>query len=101
MAKIRTKAQLRKLRYASALTESREIPGWIDGVLRKAVHPDPDKRYGELSEFLFDLRHPNKAFQQSSAPPLVERNPLLFWQALSAVLLITVLALLLYLRVAR
>ena len=26
----------------------------------KAVHPDPYQRYEELSEFVFDLRHPNK-----------------------------------------
>ena len=30
------------------------------GRSRKAVHPDPYQRYEELSEFVFDLRHPNK-----------------------------------------
>ena len=68
---------------------------WIDGTLRKAVHPDAAKRYGELSEFMFDLRHPNRAFVDGEAKPLLERNPLLFWQALSAILSIAVLVLLL------
>ncbi len=94
VAKTRTRAQQRKLRYRSALHEAREVPAWIDGALRKAVHPDPGQRYGELSEFVFDLRQPNKAFTDSSAPPLMERDPLLFWKVLSALLSVAVLALL-------
>ena len=62
VAKTRTKSQQRKLRYSSALDDNREIPAWIDEVLRKAVHPDPYKRYEELSEFVYDLRHPNKNY---------------------------------------
>ena len=92
--KARTRSQQRKLRYKSALDDNRDIPAWIDGALRKAVHPDPNRRYGELSEFMFDLRHPSKAFLQSPPTPLIERNPLLLWQALSAILLIVILILL-------
>ena len=62
--------------------------------LRKAVHPDPNKRYAELSEFIFDLRHPNEAFLRSSSVPLIERNPLAFWKGLSFVLAAAVLGLL-------
>ncbi len=92
--KARTKAQQRKLRYKSAIDENSEIPAWIDGALRKAVHPDPYQRYDELSAFAFDLRHPNKSYLQSSSTPLMHRNPLLFWQGLVAVLLIIIAALL-------
>ena len=80
--------------YKSALDETRDIPAWIDGALKKAVHPDPSRRYAELSEFLFDLRHPNKNNLQASPRPLLERKPLLFWQGLSGILLIAVLILL-------
>ena len=80
----RTKSQQRKLKYSSALDDNREIPAWIDGALKKAVHPDPYKRYEELSEFIFDLRHPNDEFLKSSSAPLLERNPLLFWKCLSS-----------------
>ena len=59
VAKARTRSQLRKLRYRPAIDEHREIPAWIDGALRKAVHPDPYKRYDSLSEYTFDLRQPN------------------------------------------
>jgi serine/threonine protein phosphatase PrpC len=95
MAQARTRAQQRGAAYASALDSDREIPAWIDGVLRKAVHPDPRKRYEELSEFTFDLRHPNERFLRSSAAPLIERNPLLFWKGLSLLLGAALLALLL------
>jgi len=94
VAKTRTRTQQGKLRYASALDDSRAIPAWIDGTLRKAVHPDPHKRYEELSELVYDLRHPNKSFVTSPAAPLMERNPLLFWKGLSAFLAAAVLVLL-------
>jgi serine/threonine protein phosphatase PrpC len=94
MAAARTRSQQRSVAYVSALDNDREIPAWIDGTLRKAVHPDPRKRYEELSEFIFDLRHPNEAFLRSSSAPLIERNPLLFWKGLSFVLACSVLVLL-------
>jgi serine/threonine protein phosphatase PrpC/ribosomal protein L39E len=89
-ARTRTKAQQKKLRYKSALNDNRDIPGWVDGALKKAVHPDPYHRYDELSEFVFDLRHPNK-FVESAAKPLIERDPLLLWKCLSAILFVSVL----------
>ena len=55
-------------------------------VEREAVHPEPARRYDELSEFLYDLRHPNRRLVDANRAPLMERNPLLFWKALSAVL---------------
>jgi serine/threonine protein phosphatase PrpC/predicted Ser/Thr protein kinase len=94
VAKARTKARQRKLRYTPVLDDTRDIPAWIDGALRKAVAPDPYRRYAELSEFMFDLRHPNKNTSQTSPTPLIERNPLLFWQGLAGILLIVVLILL-------
>lgn len=94
MATARTRSQQRGVAYVSSLDNDREIPAWIDGTLRKAVHADPRKRYGELSEFVYDLRHPNEAFLRAGAGPLIERNPLAFWKGLSFVLAATVLALL-------
>ena len=94
MARTRTKSQQRKLKYRSALDDTSEIPAWIDGVLKKAVHPDPWKRYEALSEFLHDLRTPNADFVNAAQAPLIERNPLLFWKGLSALLVLVVVALL-------
>ena len=94
VAKARTRAQQRRLRYASALDDNREIPAWIDEVLKKALQPDPCRRYDELSEFIHDLRHPAKTFVSPTFTPLIERNPLLFWKATSLVFAIIILLLL-------
>jgi serine/threonine protein kinase len=94
VARTRTRAAQAKLQYDSVLDDEREIPAWIDGVLRKAVHPNPAKRYAELSEFLYDLRHPNSEFLSRTRPPLIERNPLVFWKTVSALLAVMVVVLL-------
>jgi serine/threonine protein phosphatase PrpC len=85
-ARVRSRSQQKKLKYKSAIDENREIPAWLDGALRRAVQPDPDKRYEELSEFVFDLRHPNAKYLAPAFTPLMERNPLLFWRCLSFIL---------------
>src|SRR5579883_23764 len=86
MARARSRAQQRAVAYQSALDGEHDIPAWIDGVLKKAVHADPAKRYQELSEFVYDLRHPSESFLSAAKAPLIERNPLLFWKGLSVVL---------------
>ena len=91
VAKARTKAAQRKLAYRSVLDDKREIPAWIDDALKKAVHPDPYKRYAELSEFIYDLWQPNRAFINKTQPPLMERNPVLFWQCISLILVVVII----------
>ena len=97
----RTRALQRKLKYRSAASEARDIPRWVDGALRKAVQTDPAARYDALSAFMFDLRHPNPAFRESTSTPLLERNPVLVWQCVSAVLALAVVTLLAMLHAAR
>jgi len=60
VAKSRTVSAQKRLKYHSVLDDEREIPRWIDYTLRKALNPNPYKRYEELSEFLYDLRYPNQ-----------------------------------------
>ncbi len=86
VSKIRTRKEQRKLRYISAQTSKSQIPDWIDGMLKKAVHPDPYKRYESLSEFIADLRTPNKKFMSGTHIPLAELNPVAMWQILSLIL---------------
>lgn len=94
VAQSRTKAAQRKLKYRSVLDENRETPAWVDEAIKKTLHPDPYKRYDALSEFVYDLRHPNKAFLSKTRPPLMERNPVVFWQSVSFILAIVVVILL-------
>lgn len=99
MARAKTRSRQRKVQYATALDESREVPPWMDAALRKAVHPDPDKRYDLLSEFVHDLRNPNRSLASAERTPLMQKNPLLFWKLSSLGLAVLVLCLL-YLQVS-
>lgn len=87
-------AQLR-LRYRPLWREDRDLPSWVDDVLRKAVHPNPARRYGELSEFLHDLRQPPPELRQRAKAPLLRRHPLRFWQTVVWVQLAMLMMLLL------
>ena len=91
VAKARTRAAQRKLRYRSLIDDERDIPLWIDEAIKQAVHPNPYSRYEELSEFMYDLRHPNPKFLRKSRPPLMERNPVQFWKGISFILFVILL----------
>lgn len=91
VARSTTKAAQRKLAYQSVLDDERTIPAWIDEAIRKAVHPNPLQRYEEISEFIFDLRQPNKSFASKYRPPLMERNPLLFWKLIAIAQLVIII----------
>ena len=94
VAKTRTRAAQHRLAYQSALSENRELPVWVDEVLKKALHPSPHKRYPALSEFMFELRAPSTEMLKRAQLPLLERDPVLFWKSVSLVLAIVVIALL-------
>ena len=84
----------KKLLYRPAIDLNSSIPEWLDAALKKSVSVRPDHRYNELSEFLYDLRHPNESLLQKDMQALMERNPLRFWQSLSVLLFLLSLYLL-------
>jgi len=90
MAQAGTRAKQARVAYTPLSTYRKDVPAWIDGALKAAVHHDPGKRQQALSEFEHDLRHPRAAFLTNGAPPMIERNPLLFWKLVSLVLAIAV-----------
>jgi serine/threonine protein kinase len=94
VARATSRAAQRRLVYQSVLDDERTIPAWIDDTIRKAVHPNPYKRYDEISEFVHDLRQPSRSFLNKSRPPLLERNPIMFWKGLSSVLFLIIVFLL-------
>ncbi len=77
------------MRYLGASQRREDLPEWIDGALRRACAPDPRNRYPALSEFVHDLNTPNKKFINREKPPLMERNPLLFWQVVAALAILS------------
>ncbi len=77
------------MRYLSACQHREDLPEWIDGALRRACAPAPRNRYPALSEFVQDLNTPNSNFINKEKPPLMERNPLLFWQVVAALAILS------------
>jgi protein phosphatase len=73
-----------------------ELPLWLDLMLQHATEPDITNRYDAYSELLTDLTTPNiaavEAYQQQ---PLLQRNPVKFWQTTSLLLFIALIAALL------
>lgn len=92
--RVRTPRDLRGLRYVPLRHVRPALPGWLDAVLGKALHPDPAKRQEAVSEFAHDLKSPGPQFHRSRVTPLVERDPVRFWQCVAVLLaLVTVLLL--------
>ncbi len=90
--KIRSRAQLRRLTYQPARPLREDVPVWVDQALARALHPDAHRRYPALSEFLHDLRQPGADWHRRHRPPLITRHPVTFWQSVSALLLLALLA---------
>ncbi|MDD2652233.1 MAG: bifunctional protein-serine/threonine kinase/phosphatase [Sulfurimonas sp.] len=86
VARVKNEAAQKRLRYTPLYRYNQEIPVWVDEAVKKAVAIKANERYEELSEFLYDLRHPNEEFLKKKKPPLVEKNSVVFWQGVSFVL---------------
>ena len=78
-----------KLRYTAAFQHNPHIPLWLDGALKRAVKIDPQERYQELSEFIYDLENPNPNYLGEQSKPLLERVPRTRWKTLALLLLFT------------
>jgi serine/threonine protein phosphatase PrpC len=93
VSRIRSRKEARRLRYVSARRFNEQVPDWVDACLRKALQPDPAARYDAVSAFIADLSVPNADLTHRQRLPLVERNPLVFWQAATVLLALAVMAL--------
>jgi eukaryotic-like serine/threonine-protein kinase len=74
--------------YTSAQSIRDDIPVWVDAALAKAVAKRPSERTEALSALVEDLGRPNASLGYDRPRPLVERNPLAFWQGLCALLVL-------------
>ncbi|MAZ66973.1 MAG: protein kinase, partial [Kangiellaceae bacterium] len=67
-------------KYIPASRFNKMVTPWIDGALKRATRIDPRMRYDSLSEFWNDLEHPNPRYAEYDQQPLMEREPVRFWQ---------------------
>lgn len=81
---LKDQRHLAQLSYHPAQQHNPMVPVWINGALEKALSPLPEHRHQALSEFIYDLKNPNRKYQQQNYQPFIEKNPLRFWQVVAA-----------------
>ncbi|WP_375195397.1 protein kinase [Sphingobium sp.] len=70
-----------------------ELPSWLDNVLMRSVAIDPGDRFGDVIELLRALEGGAAVVRVNQRPlPLLERDPLRFWQIVSLLLAIALIA---------
>jgi serine/threonine protein kinase len=76
-------------RYKPITTYRKDLPSYLDRVMSKALSANPASRYEHYSEFLAEFNASDNADKSAVANlPLIERDPVKFWQGVSGVLLI-------------
>ena len=79
--------------YRSVKQYRPDLPLWLDVTLQQATQPNPALRSQAFSEFFSNLEKPNvDAFNDYKSQPLLERNPVQFWQGTSLILLLCLIA---------
>lgn len=96
LEKLSNQKHIFSLSYQNAQQHNPMIPNWMDGALETALAPLPEQRHTALSEFIYELQVPNKKYTSKHVRPLLQRNPLRFWQGLAIVQLVVILGLLKY-----
>jgi serine/threonine protein phosphatase PrpC/tRNA A-37 threonylcarbamoyl transferase component Bud32 len=71
-----------------------DLPAWLDQAVARATAANPDDRFEDVFEFIFELEH---GAMRAAPPaprrqPLYERNPLMFWKAACALLALALVA---------
>ncbi|MBL4764809.1 MAG: protein kinase, partial [Colwellia sp.] len=75
--------------YRSIKQHRSDLPLWLDLTLQQATKANPNLRSQAFSEFYANLNKPNiEAIDEYKNLPLIQRNPIRFWQGVSSVLLI-------------
>ncbi len=65
-----------------------ELPGWLDAALLRCVAVDPAERFTDVVELLRRLEGGAAVARVALRPvPLMQRNPVRFWQVVAALLL--------------
>ncbi len=82
-----------KRTYVPARNLRDDIPVWMDAALEKAVAKKPSDRTEALSALVEDLRRPNSDLGYDRPRPLIQRNPLAFWQGLALAEFVVILIL--------
>lgn len=86
VARIQNRRDLLRLTYSPARDDESRVPAWMDAALKRATQPDSARRYDVMSEFVADLKRPGQSWEAARHVPLMEKDPVRFWQVISALL---------------
>lgn len=78
-----------KLTYVSVYKLNPMVPEWMDKVLKKAMSIEPAFRHADTCEFIHQLSTPKLISTTKVSVPLIDRNPLKFWQVTAIILFIS------------
>ncbi|WGM45995.1 Serine/threonine-protein kinase PknD [Brevundimonas sp. NIBR10] len=74
-------------RLTRPTTHRPDMPAWLEAAIVRAVAPDPDDRFADVQELIHVLESGSAtAAPMADSLSLMERYPVRFWQAVSAVL---------------
>ncbi len=84
----------RRTRPAPLSTLRPDLPAWLQAALARAIAQDPAERYRDAGDFAVEMETgPARAPVGAGRPQTVyERNPVLFWQGVSALLALALIA---------
>ena len=71
-----------------------DLPAWLQATLARAIAIDPAERFRDMNEFAVEMeRGPARAPSPMRRPlTLYERSPVRFWQGVSALLAVALIA---------
>jgi serine/threonine protein phosphatase PrpC len=84
----------RRTRPAELCALRPDLPAWLQATLGRAIALDPTARFEDMTEFAFEMEAgPSRPPAEIQGPrTLYERAPLQFWQGISALLALALLA---------
>jgi serine/threonine protein kinase len=64
-----------------------DVPAWLNAVVMRTIALQPQDRFGDIDELVFELEHGRTRAAPTTRPgPLLARNPVLFWQLVCGLL---------------
>ncbi len=88
-----TQTSYAQWQYRSIKQFRPDLPFWLDLCLQQCSQADPKSRYQAFSELEVSLNKPDTtALAEYKKRPLIERNPVMFWQSTSLILFILLLS---------
>ncbi|WP_254693678.1 bifunctional protein-serine/threonine kinase/phosphatase [Shewanella sp. MEBiC00475] len=92
LERCRNRQDYLRLEYVSVHKLNPMVPEWIDLALKKALNIEPNLRQADTCELIHQLTTASLNRNAKHFVPLINRNPVRFWQIISIVLFLALMA---------